>query len=219
MRHHPRSKRFNQPQFDLHLQSPEKWQGDGVDHINIWLQGATELGVCLSFDSQIPFTHSIFGEFTVFTGFWHYIKTTERDDLLRGMWGRRLDEYSKRLTRCIVPNFQAIILDANWQRIQQHPVLMKAMEESTLPFDSYSINPDTHLWKRAPYYNWFIAGCEETRKALKENRAPDWSKFLTTPTNDIYEAVRPKPIVPQTVLATKNNQLLKAIRQKQHHTD
>ena len=199
------------PKFQLSLQSPEKWEGDGIDHINIWHQGETDLGACLSLDSMIPFTHSIFGEFTTFTGFWHYIKTTERDDLLRGMWGRKLDEYAKRLTRYTVPNFQAIILDANWQRIQQHPPLMQAMAESTLPFDTYSINPSTHLWKRAPYYNWFIAGCEETRKALKDGRAPDWSKFLTKPTNDIYEDVRPKPIQSRPV-TSRDNQLLKKIR-------
>ena len=210
----PVERRMNPPhRFNLSLQSPEKWQGDGVDHINIWLQGETDLGQCLSFDSMIPFTHSIFGEFTTFTGFWHYIKTEERDDLLRGKWGRKLDEYAKRLTRRNIPNFQAIILDANWQRIQQHAVLMKAMGESTLPFDIYSINPETHLCKRAPYYNWFIAGCEETRLALKENRAPDWSAFVTKQTTDIYEGVRPKPTSP--VGGVRDNKLLKAIRQNQ----
>lgn len=204
---------YHPPKFELYLQSPEKWIGDGIDHINIWYQGETDLGACLSFDSLIPFTHSIFGGFSTFTGFWHYIKTTERDDLLRGMWGRKLDEYSRTLTRCLVPNFKAIILDSNWQRIQQHPALVEATIESTLPFDIYSINPETHLWKRAPYYNWLIAGIEETRKALKENRPPDWSMFLAKPTNDIYEGVRPKPTYVQGY--PRENKLLKIIRQGQ----
>ena len=128
-------KGYQPPRFSLQLQPPDKWVGDGIDHINIWLHGKTELGPCLSFDSKIPFTHSIFGDFTTFNGFWHYIKTAERDDVLRGMWGRQLDDYAKRLTRVNVTNFQALILDANWQRIQQHPALMRALTESVLPFN------------------------------------------------------------------------------------
>lgn len=170
--------------------SPMLWKGDGVDHINIFREGKTALGRDLEHGSSLPLKHSIFGKFNTVEGFWYYIQSEERDDRVRQLSGMKLNRFIKQLTTTRVYNFRAIILDANYQRIQQHPQLRNGLIESTLPFDAYSVN-DAGIRIRPPYFKWLTLGIEEIRRAIQEQRDPDFTIYKDHRDKDIYHYVAP----------------------------
>lgn len=172
------------------LPSPMSLKTDGEDHINIWDRSKIDLGKSLSHYSNIGFRHSIFDHFSTMEGFWYWLSCTEHDDRLRSRVGTPLRELSSHMTKMTVPNFQCIIMAANWEKINQHEKLARLVKESELPFDCYYVqrkNPQLRI--RPPYAHWLIPGFEEIRKALKENREPNF-EFLREkgkPGDDFHE--------------------------------
>jgi hypothetical protein len=134
--------------------------------------------------------------------FWHYIRSSERDDRIRNMKPKALKRFASELTMAHVPNFRAIIMDSNWQKIKQHPAVAEAMKESTLPFEFYYVTREG-LRIRPNYFKWFLWGMEEIRLALKEGREPDFSRIKDHREGGIYDHVMPRvqkqqaaPVVP-----------------------
>lgn len=169
---------------------------DGVDHINIWSSATTDLGSVLDHAGPLPLNHSVFGYFDTMTAFWYYIQSEERDDRIRGMQPLAAYRFGKMMTSRRVINFRAIIADSNWQRIKSKPLLIKLLEQSDLPFDAYRVNNETGLRTRPPFFGWLLWSFEEIRKAVKENREPNFSSLLDRRNTDIYEfaIVRPQKV-------------------------
>lgn len=170
--------------------SADTWIEDGLDHINIYERSTVELGQALAHGNKLGFNHSIFGSFGNIEAFWHYIQSNERDDRIRQMKNETLKDFAKQLTRSKVTNFRAIIIDANYQRIKQYKEIVAEMIQSELPFDCYYYN-QSDIRQRHQYSIWLIQGFEEIRKALKENREPDLSRFLDVENSEIYQFVVP----------------------------
>lgn len=198
---------------------------DGVDHINIWDAAETELGKLLCNNSPLSFVHNILGKFYSIESFWHYIQSEERDDSIRSMYGPALKNFSRRSQSRQVKNFRAVIVDAAYQRIKQYPVLAEAMAESTLPFDCYYIDRNAGgIRVRPNFFKWLILGFEELRTALKEKREPDL-KFIMDDQSaeaDMYEDIRPTPVVQDDTPAAENSMsLTKAVllQQQQNERD
>jgi hypothetical protein len=167
---------------------------DGKDHINIWEHGATELGKCLSHDVAIGFVHPVLGKFNSVVGFFNYIRSEEKDDRLRHLSSKVANLHFKSLTPVNVKNFKALVMDANWLKVQQNPALKKALMESELPFDSwYTYKRRDGVRQRPAIAFWIVPGFNEIRAALKEGREPDWSKIRLLPKDvkDLYEPIRP----------------------------
>lgn len=170
--------------------SAMNWKADGVDHINISRQASTDLGFALNNSSPLDFYHSVFGYFGSMETFWHYIQSKERDDRIRGMKGPVLQNFVSMLTWNTVVNFRAIIMDSNYQRIKEYDALQDELRNSTLPFDCYTVNA-AGIRIRPTFFKWLTFGFEEIRKALKENREPDFSILLDVPKSGIYDFVVP----------------------------
>jgi hypothetical protein len=169
---------------------------DGVDHINIWSSATTDMGSVLDHAGPLSLNHSVFGYFDTMTAFWYYIQSEERDDRIRGMQPLAAYRFGKMMTSRRVINFRAIIADSNWQRIKSKPLLIKMLEQSDLPFDAYRVNNETGLRTRPPFFGWLLWSFEEIRKAIKENREPNFSSLLDRRNTDIYEfaVVRPQKV-------------------------
>ena len=179
---------------------------DGVDHINIYEDGDTELGRCLAHSTMLKFSHKRFGPFTNVEAFWHYIRSVQRDDRIRKMSGKALKNFADKMTQRRVVNFVGIILDANWQKVNQYPVLKEAIKQTDLPFECYSCYKRQDGVKIRPNFSyWLIPGFEEIRKALKEGRQPDFTPFLDNPDVDLFDDVIKKEdadIVPASSIAS-----------------
>lgn len=184
----PRTRRVRDP-----LPNISAMGTDGVDHINIYTQGETELGRNLTHTARLSLNHSIFGRFDSMQSFWEYIRSEERDDRLRNLHGERLRRMVKKLTPAKVRNFRAIIMDANYQKIKQHPELVKAILASDKPFDCwYRYNRNNGVPVRPGYAHWLIWGYEEIRTALKEGREPDFGELMESRKIGLFEDVVPK---------------------------
>lgn len=159
---------------------------DGVDHLNIWNYAKTELGVLLSFSTNLRFNHSKLFNFSSIDCLWQYICITEPSEKIRTMSSKTLRVSVKDLPKRTVVNFRAVIMDANWQKIQQYPDIKAAIIESTLPFDFYYIVKATDTRIRYKNSFWVLKGFEEIRKALKENRLPNFDFLMDNNEIGIY---------------------------------
>jgi hypothetical protein len=169
---------------------------EGVNHILLSKFSKNPVGSILAIDSEEPLNHSTLGYFKTFQGFWHYISTEERDDRLRELTGPMLDNLVEKLTKIRIHNFNALILDALYQRAVRKRESIMLIRKSTLPFDHYRIyNNQTGLRQRMAFSFWLIEGCEAIRKAVKESSGknivyPDFTPFMNTPRLTLSEFIQ-----------------------------
>jgi hypothetical protein len=152
---------------------------DGVDHINIWAKGETELGRLLAHFTRSHFVHPYFGPFNSMEGFWYYIKSEEQDDELRRLSGLEAKNYGRQMTDRWIENFFDIIIAANYHKIDQNDKLRELFVSSTLPFDMYYLHGPDCVLIRPSGYGWLVEGFEKLRKLMKAGQAieePDYSK-------------------------------------------
>jgi len=148
---------------------------DGTDHINIWEFADTDLGRVLSSFTCMPFKHSVYGKFDSVEGFWYYIKSVTKDDNLRHLSGFNARAFGKTLESIRVDDFRRVIADAHWQKIKAYKPLLLEISQLPVPFDCYYYeNKDHHVRIRTSNAAWLIPAFEEIRKALFENREPDF---------------------------------------------
>jgi hypothetical protein len=187
----PKTRKENsKTQFKKPASPPSNWIEDGVDHINILEQAATPIGRFLAHNAKYEFIHEKFGKFKSIECFWYYIQSQERDDRIRLMNGRTLKTFTECLTMHRVDNFRAIIADSNYQKLMQYNFAVQEMRDSTLPFDCYYIN-ESGVRIRPTYFRWMLCGFEEIRKAIKEDRAPNFNFLLDVKKSSIYQFVLP----------------------------
>lgn len=175
-----------------------KWEKDGEDHINLGMS-RTHLGSLLGLGGISTFHHSELGRFKTLLGFWNYIAHEEHDDRYRILTDKeiRLFNLQRGVTRTPrrVKNFNAIILDAQWQRIVGSEKIKKMLIESTLPFDCYRVNR-SGMRERTSYEYWFVPALEEMRKCLKEGRSFDVKPYMQFPNENLYDSIRITPSKP-----------------------
>lgn len=160
---------------------PSSWKGDGEDHINVSSSARTTIGQWLHGRNSNPFNHPLLGHFRSIDNLSFFIRSVNIDDRVRTMENfnmiRQLVEENGGF-RPSTPQFKAIMVHSIWLRILDNPALIKEMVESTLPFDSYRINPETKVRQRFEPAAYLCRGYEEIRKALVERRAPNLTQFL-----------------------------------------
>ena len=69
---------------------------DGVDHINVYSQGKTQLGRNLSNFSRFPICTDD-GNFYSIEGYWYWLLT--KDDSLRKMWGFKAKAHGREMLK------------------------------------------------------------------------------------------------------------------------
>lgn len=164
---------------------------DGVDHINIWESGDTNLGKALSSFTALPFEHDEYGSFVSIEGFWHYIRSVSKDDNLRLLSGHNARTFGRTLESSNVKDIYFIMADANWQKIRSYPALIKEIKDLRMPFDSYYLEEDKdkvkpkHMRIRARSLNakWLVPAFHEIHEAVHQNREPDFT-FLKDENRD-----------------------------------
>lgn len=145
---------------------------DGVDHINFYSRGATDLGKLGSHFAYTPFNHPEFGSFSSLEAFWYWVKLEDREsadaDKLRKLHGYAAKEFGKTLQAVEhLVGFQRHILKANWFKFVQHHELREMMIESTLPFNHYYVVGGGKVMVRPNGFDWLIDGWEKIRAELK----------------------------------------------------
>jgi len=169
---------------------------DGVDHINIWQHGKTDLGVALAHETRLGIHHKYFGRFASMESFWCYISSVERDDRLRNRGGRPLKDLMRTLTHTHVENFRAVVMDANYQKVCEHKEIYEALLASTLPIDMYeTYRRSDGIRIRPSAANWMIDGFHEIRKAIQEGREPNFDFLMKNRKLNMYEGLLSKETI------------------------
>lgn len=119
--------------------------GDGIDHINVYSRGRTEIGRMLSNFYRSPFTHPKHGRFESIEGYWYWLSTGMQFDALRQIYGFHAKkvgrEYRSKAERGTVRrdplSFERNIKKAMLCKIEQNPDIARRLKENTLPLEHY----------------------------------------------------------------------------------
>lgn len=192
---------------------------DGQNHINIWESGDTNLGRALSSFTAMPFKHSVYGKFTSIEGFWHYIRSTSKDDNLRHLSGYNARSFGRSIENDNVPDMYYIIADANWQKIKSYPALLEEIRNLHLPFDAYYLeakrtkdNPEP-VRARSLHSTWLVPAFHEIHEAIHQNREPDFTFIKDENKSQFYHPLVKK----ERFEGGYNAHLLDMYREKQVH--
>lgn len=165
---------------------------DGVDHINVYGDGATVLGQLLSFDNNLRFSNSHLGPFNNIVGLMRYITVENCPESVRSSKDTWVRHLTKGLTHKTIANLHAIVMDSVYQRIAGYPILKEAVVESTLPFEMYyemTVENGTVVKRRPGIAEWVIEGLEEIRAKLKTKSKPNFKTLMSKPDVKLYEGI------------------------------
>ena len=139
---------------------------DGRDHINVYSQGKTSLGVFLSNWYRYSMVLGDLGRFESVEGLWYYL--SKRDERLRSMSGYAAKKLGSSLLKIVTIDdkmFKTIIKIAIKKKVAGGPFYFQ-FANSTLPFNHYYVFKD----KQVDAGNkWVIEYLEELRTELKNN--------------------------------------------------
>lgn len=153
----------------LKLYDPDK---DGIDHINTYSQGKTELGRLMSNFAYTPFTFEPYGTFYSGESFYFYYLTGCKHEVLKTLVGNKakVEAEKYRNDRIDVMGLSdemlSVITNMMIIKTAATPRLLELLTESTLPFCHY-------YYKYGRVYqfeghDWFSEAWENIRKAIKD---------------------------------------------------
>ncbi len=144
---------------------------DGIDHINIYSKGKTELGRFLSNFSYSKI-YTDHGSFNSIEGYWYYLLTPRfsfEAEKLKHLHGFKAKELGRKLTRGIdwedSEEFKYFIKDAISQKIYKYDTFTNLLIESTLPLTHYYEYGDKVI--NVPECKWILDHIESLRKTLQ----------------------------------------------------
>lgn len=149
---------------------------DGVDHINIYSKGQTELGRMLSHFYSADINHPEFGYFMNMECFWHYLSTGCQHEGYRKMQPFKVKQLAKETPKVPRADFMEQIEIANKLKIVQHPNILHLLCESTLPFEHYYVFGDPPIVRRPNEAQELIDLFDRVRTEFKENKS--WQTHL-----------------------------------------
>lgn len=145
---------------------------DGIDHINIYSKGETELGKYLSNFTYSPFIHPFDGQFNSVEGYWYYNLSLDNDQ--RILYGFKAKQRGRMYLKEINPNANEwqvnethIKLAIICKLTQNEPKMLKEFISSELPFKHYYKYGDKIV--EPVEGKWLVEFFEELRSLLKES--------------------------------------------------
>lgn len=110
---------------------------DGIDHINVYSRGKTQLGRLLSNFAYTPFYHPDHGHFLSVEGWWYWLMTgDERLRLEHGFRAKQLGKTAKAKRQC--PSKDELRL-AYWSKIRANPHILEMLMQCKLPLAHYYV--------------------------------------------------------------------------------
>lgn len=166
------------------------YEGDGLDHINVYLDPKTELGAILSPFTIHPFVSPFFGRFNSRQGLYFYLLSSNGDEAFRTMVPTRMRNYARNRVsiQAFAPNLKYFMTKALWSQVSGNERAIELLKDNQLPFDAYYSYQyrDGDLVSKVlsrPSHNtiWMIQAVNEISAAVKENREPNFAKFIDRP--------------------------------------
>jgi len=170
---------------EKYYNTPNDFGKEGEDHINISIQSETRIGKVCDPAYLKVINYPYVGKFNSVSSLWYWVRSENLDDNIRNLTGAKLKAYADQanLHTNYVPNFKAIIAYATWLKIRSYPDVIKAIKnlDDDIKLLSYHVVKSSGLRVRTRYADLMISICDELFKAIKEDREPDFNKFVTDP--------------------------------------
>lgn len=143
---------------------------DGYTHLNAYSKGRTHLGRMLSNFAYSPFVHEKYGSFNSVEGFYYWYCTGQVHDSLRKLSGSTAKVQGQKFKRVItsftdedISNIQEAIIC----KIAQHPEIMNALKECTLPIVHYYVMHGRVI-QLEKHSDWYVDTLNDIRAALQQ---------------------------------------------------
>ena len=149
--------------------NPDK---DGIDHINIYSKGKTELGRMLTNFSKFN-VYTKDGWFMSIEGYWYWmsIEPCEEREILRQCYGFKAKQVGREILKTKKPawddDFEHKILLAIWYKFRRNTHLLTP-EYWELPFRHY-YNFNGKIIDVTEKYQWMVDGITKMRDCLVED--------------------------------------------------
>jgi hypothetical protein len=138
---------------------------DGLDFINIYSKGVTEVGRYYSHFTYAPIEIPGDGHFDSVEGYWYWL--TRRDDILRELWGYPAKSVGKALPKvCEVEDFMERICLANDLKLKANPEMMIRFAKTTLPLTHFYVYGSRVVEPQG--YEWIIEHLSLRRQQLRQ---------------------------------------------------
>lgn len=149
---------------------------DGIEHINIYTKGNTELGRMLSNLYDRDFQVPGYGCFKSMEGFWYFYLTGcqfAEFHSLRGFSAKKMGKVVRdfRIDKeGLSDEHKEIILEAIRCKLRQNRDILVLLKESTLPFKHYYYYGPVDSCKviDLPKFDWMISEFDRLRALLKD---------------------------------------------------
>ena len=142
---------------------------DGINHINIYSKGKTELGRLLTNFAHTPFTYHPYGEFASVESFWYWAKSGMQHEDLRLLHGFKAKQQGKLKQRVECNGFNDLILEAIRCKLRQNRALRDILTNSNLPLEHYYAYGNKGDYKviHLQQYQWIVDEIERIRTICK----------------------------------------------------
>lgn len=170
---------------------------DGVDHINIYSKGKTELGRWMTNFAHSSFTLPEHGTFASIEGYWYWLMTGKQHETLRHVYGFAAKETGKELSAGAPGSLKTFMQDikaAILAKYEQCPEMRAQLQASTLPLTHYySYGKDENAKIVFPVqYRWQTTYWE-TLRAHSQGKAVRLliagSRYYADPIGDVFDDV------------------------------
>lgn len=138
-------------------------ENDGIDHINIYSKGQTELGRWLTNFAHSPIEIPEHGKFSSIEGYWYWLGS--KDERLRSLFGYEAKKLGESLSIEEINGFEGYIQKAIDIKLKSDRERLNEFIGSFLPFDHYYVFGGV---RKDAGYKWIVEHFENRRKLLKE---------------------------------------------------
>ena len=182
---------------------------DGVTHINVDVEGKTDLGISLAM-GKLAFNHPILGSFICLTAYSLMINSNAPNERFRFMTyneAKALQLRAKSGHTC--KGYVSMMKEGYRCILQDHPKLLEEFKTSTLPLDAYFVSKETGLPVRSRKASWLIDILEELREEFKTGKIsdfkPDYSHILQIMESKMEPVV--EPVVEETLSSEETDKV------------
>lgn len=150
---------------------------DGIEHINIYTKGSTELGRMLSNLYDRDFVVPGYGSFKSMEGFWYFYLTGCKFPEFHNYRGFSAKSAGKACREHRIDKDglsgedKEVILEAIRCKLRQNRDILTLLRDSELPFKHYYFYGDVDNAKvvELPQFDWMLDEFERLRQLLKES--------------------------------------------------
>lgn len=144
---------------------------DGVDHINVYSKGETELGRALS-NFSAHTVHTLDGRFASIEGYWYWLGVAPANPRraalmhVHGWEAKRLGRELRAADWNSDPTFKLRIISAMVSKLMLYPSILEPFRASTLPFRHYYVYGGKPI--EPAEGRWIIDTWEHLRRVIKQ---------------------------------------------------